>query len=44
MHGPVRWNSLPTSIRNTELSLNCFRRELQSFRFCWAYLQDQVRS
>jgi len=40
VYGPVIWNWLPTSIRNTELSLNCFRQELKTV-YC---LRDQARS
>jgi len=33
---------LPTSVHNTELSLNCFHQELKTFCFDRDYLCDQV--
>ncbi len=44
VYGPVIWNHLPSSIRHTELSLNCFRRESKTFYFRGAYLRDEARS
>jgi len=35
--GSVLWNGFPTYIRNIELSLNCFRRELTTFYLYRAY-------
>ena len=44
VHGPVTWNQLPLVVRNTELSVNCFRRELKTFYFRRAYVRDEARS
>ena len=44
VYGPVIWNKLPPLIRDMELSLNCFRREIKTWYFRRAYPRDQARS
>lgn len=38
--GPTVWNRLPPNMRDLDLSLGSFRRELKTFYYCRAYTRD----
>ena len=40
--GPRLWNSLPSKLRQSDLTLHQFRRALKTYLFCWLRLQHLV--
>jgi len=40
--GPRLWNSLPSNLRQSDLTLQQFRRSLKTYLFCWLGHQHLV--